>query len=207
MLWYLYYDGGPDDKETNKPISKENIGGELMRCIETTDASEAIRKISTELFLHLAKPKDSSFVVCLFRIPEKSLSFEVFFKTGQEQSWNELFNVSRDAFQCCADQITYWNMFTGEDHFDITEEPTKEQQVAKIADLQLYRLIETKDPETITKAKEDMIDRFQRWIDLLRDDSDGWALYQEQIGTANDTEVNISQVRSQKLVKEKLYKK
>lgn len=98
-------------------------------------------------------------------------------------------------------------MFTGKNHFDITEEPTNEQQVTKIADLQVYRLIETKDPDTITKAKDDMIDHLQKWIDLLKDDSDGWALYQEQIGTANDTEVNISKVRSQKLVKENLYKK
>ena len=52
----------PDDKETNKLKEGENIGGELMRSVDTTDASEAIRQISTDLFLHLAKPKESTFV-------------------------------------------------------------------------------------------------------------------------------------------------
>lgn len=203
MLWYLYYDGGPDDKETNEPLDGESFGGEFMRSLDTTDAAEAIRKISTELFHHLAKPKDSSFVVTLFRIPEKALCFEMFYGGKDEKmDWNTLFNVSRDAFQACADQTTYWNMGTGESHFDITEEPTQLQVTTKA----LYRYTETKDADIISKAKISAIEALQKTIDVLKGadmEDNVWALYQSQTGMANDTEVKISQVRSQILVKEK----
>ena len=137
----------------------------------------------------------------MFRIPETALCFEVFY--GKEiTDWNRLFNVSRDAFQACADQTTYWNMFTGESHFDITEEPTELQMTTK-APLKLYRYIGTKDAETISGAKTNMIKKLQETIDILKETgSEGWALYQTQFGTADDTEVKISQVKSQILVKE-----